>query len=162
MTYLIDGHNLIPKMPDLSLDQLDDEQELIDRLTSFSVSRDCQVEIYFDRGQVNSLHDYQRGRVHIHFVRPPMIADDAILARLIGIGKAAKNYTVVTNDQTVQNRARRLGAAILSSARFAGQIQESKKLKKSDQENVQTQTSQNEIDEWLEVFSKGRSKHKNT
>lgn len=162
MTYLIDGHNLIPKMPELSLDQLDDEQELIDRLTSFSASRNCQVEIYFDRGQVNSLRDYQRGRVHVHFVLPPMIADDAILSRLIGIGKAAKNYIVVSGDRTVQDRARRLGAAILSATTFAGLIQKTGNPKKPGKDNAQIQTGQNEIDEWLQVFSKGQSKPKNT
>ena len=36
MGYLIDGHNLIPKIPGMSLRMEDDEQELIQLLQDFS------------------------------------------------------------------------------------------------------------------------------
>ena len=35
MSYLIDGHNLIPKIPGLTLRQMDDENELIEILQRF-------------------------------------------------------------------------------------------------------------------------------
>ena len=50
MTYLIDGHNLIPYIAELSLDQLDDEEELVTLLVNFSIKQNCQIEVYFDRG----------------------------------------------------------------------------------------------------------------
>ncbi len=131
MTYLIDGHNLIPKLAGMSLDQLDDEQELIERLAAYSVQHKRQVEVFFDRGQMNNVNDYQRNRLHVHFVRRPMTADDAILARLLGIGKAARNYTVVSGDRAVQERARRLGTGILSSQSFARQLEEGSKEEQS-------------------------------
>jgi predicted RNA-binding protein with PIN domain len=89
MTYLIDGHNLIPHIPGLCLDQLDDEMGLVTLLVNFSNKKKSQVEVYFDHGNLNSERDFQRGRVHVHFVLPPMIADNAMLSRLLGIGSNA-------------------------------------------------------------------------
>ena len=39
MTYLIDGHNLIPHVAGLSLDQLDDEDGLVALLVGFSIKQ---------------------------------------------------------------------------------------------------------------------------
>ncbi len=158
MTYLIDGHNLIPKLAGMSLDQLDDEQELIERLAAYSTRHKRQVEVFFDRGQVNNVNDFQRSRVHVHFVRRPMTADDAILARLLGIGKAARNYTVVSGDRAVQERARRLGAGILSSQSFARQLGEDSRSIKKSKASPPGGEDQDDIQEWLDLFSKGEKK----
>ena len=156
MTYLIDGHNLIPKLAGMSLDQLDDEQELIERLAAFSAQHKRQVEVFFDRAQVNNVNDFQRNRVHVHFVRRPMTADDAILARLLGIGKAARNYTVVSGDRTVQERARRLGAGILSSQNFAIQLEKGNHATKNGKANPPGREEQDDIQEWLDLFGEGK------
>lgn len=155
MTYLIDGHNLIPKLPGMSLDQLDDEQELINLLIAFSRRTGRQVEVYFDQGQVSGQHDYQRKRVHVHFVRKPMIADTAIISRLLGIGKAAKNYTVVSSDREIQDRARHLGAAILSSQEFAKRLLTDSGIGKKSNSDSAQQKVNDDIQEWLDLFSKG-------
>ena len=161
MTYLIDGHNLIPKLAGMSLDQLDDEQELIERLAAFSAQRTRAVEVFFDRAQVNNVNDYQRNRVHVHFVRRPMTADDAILVRLLGIGKAARNYTVVSSDRTVRERARRLGAGVLSSQSFARQLEEGSRGAKKSKESPPNREDQDDIQEWLDLFNQGDKKGKN-
>ena len=158
MTYLIDGHNLIPKLAGMSLDQLDDEQELIERLAAFSAQHKRQVEVFFDRGQVNNVNNFQRNRVHVHFVRRPMTADDAILVRLLGTGKAARNYTVVSGDRTVQERARRLGAGILSSQSFARQLEVGSQTAKKNKASPPDGEDQDDIQEWLDLFSKGGKK----
>lgn len=158
MTYLIDGHNLIPKLAGMSLDQLDDEQELIERLAAFSVRHKRQVEIFFDRAHLNNMNDYQRNRVHVHFVRLPMTADDAILTRLLGTGKAARNYTVVSGDRAVQERARRLGAGILSSQSFARQLDADSSAAKKNKASPPGGEYQNDIQEWLDLFNQGGKK----
>ena len=162
MTYLIDGHNLIPCVAGLSLDQLDDEEGLVTLLLDFSIKRNCQVEVYFDRGHLNSEREFRRGRVHIHFVLPPMIADSAILARLLGIGKAAKNYIVVTSDQNIQNRVRRIGATVMPSQKFAQLLIVTDNKKDPDHQKQKPATNEKEIDEWMKVFSKGKSDPKKT
>ena len=51
MQYLIDGHNLIGKMPDIELSDPDDEIQLILRLRSWTaVSAKRKVVVYFDGG----------------------------------------------------------------------------------------------------------------
>jgi len=160
MTFLIDGHNLIPHLPGMSLDQLDDEQALIDLLAGFSASRKCRLEVFFDRAQLDRQQDYQRNRVHVHFVPQPITADGAIIARLLGIGRAARNYTVVTSDRKVQSQARQLGASVLSSENFVRQLQGNRSQANNEQSEPSGGMGENEIAEWLELFSKGKNKGK--
>ena len=49
MPYLIDGHNLIPKIPGLSLEMLDDEDRLIELLQEFARVRRQRIEVFFDQ-----------------------------------------------------------------------------------------------------------------
>jgi predicted RNA-binding protein with PIN domain len=157
MTYLIDGHNLIPHVTGLSLDQLDDEEGLVTLLVDLSIKRKCQIEVYFDHGQFNHEREFKRGRVQAHFVRSPMIADSAILARLLGIGKAAKNYIVVTSDQNVQNRARRIGAVVMPSQKFAQLLNNTIDKKKPARQGQRPVNNEKEIDEWIKLFSGKKS-----
>jgi uncharacterized protein len=157
MTYLIDGHNLIPHIAGLSLDQLDDEEGLVDLLVDFSIKKNCQIEVNFDHGHLNSEREFKRGRVHVHFVRSPMDADSAILARLLGIGNAAKNYIVVSSDQNVQNRARRIGATVMPSQKFAQLINNMGDKKRPDRQGQKTANIEKEIDDWMKLFSGGKS-----
>jgi predicted RNA-binding protein with PIN domain len=157
MTYLIDGHNLIPHVAGLSLDQFDDEERLITLLVSFSIKHNCQIEVYFDRGQLSNERDLRRGRVHVHFILSPMIADSAILARLLGIGNAAKNYIVVTSDQNVQNQSRRIGAKIISSQNFAQLLINIGNKNNPTHQGQKPVNNEKEIDEWMKLFSRGQS-----
>jgi predicted RNA-binding protein with PIN domain len=154
MTYLIDGHNLIPHVSGLSLDHPDDEEELLSLLEAFSQLKKCQIEVYFDRGRIGNDRDIRRNRVSAHFVLPPMAADGAISARLLGIGRAARNYIVVTSDRAIQSRACQSGAGVLSSPEFAALLERVQSTRKS--ETGDPTTKPGEIDEWLELFSKNK------
>jgi hypothetical protein len=46
MPYLIDGHNLIAKIPTISLESIDDEMELVNLLQEFCQRRQKQVEVF--------------------------------------------------------------------------------------------------------------------
>ena len=154
MTYLIDGHNLIPHVAGLSLDQLDDEEELLARLDTFSRQKHCQIEVFFDRGQTGNQRDIHHNRVNAHFVLPPINADTAIQSRLLGIGRMARNYIVVTSDHEVQSHARHTGARILSSPEFAALLD---RIHSSiDKPKNEKSLPSNEVEEWLKLFQKGR------
>ena len=101
--------------------------------------------------------EYRRGRVHVHFVLSPMIADSAMLARLLGIGKAAKNYIVVTSDQNVQDQARRIGATVLPSQKFAQLLENTDNKKGPGLQGKKAADTEKEINEWMKLFSRGRS-----
>jgi uncharacterized protein len=56
MIYLIDGHNLIGKMPDISLSDPDDEEQLALRLRQWAAeNKSRQVIVIFDRGVLSGL-----------------------------------------------------------------------------------------------------------
>src|SRR5512140_502536 len=102
MPYLIDGHNLIPKLG-LRLDSFDDELELVGRLNEYCrLSRKTGLEVYFDNAAPGSPETRRMGLLTAHFVRKPRIADEAIRLRLKKLGKAARNWTVVSSDRSVQ------------------------------------------------------------
>jgi hypothetical protein len=46
MNYIIDGHNLIAKIPGLDLSMLDDEQRLIELLNRYGQHSRGRIEVY--------------------------------------------------------------------------------------------------------------------
>src|SRR5688500_15452880 len=104
MPYLIDGHNLIPKIG-LRLDSVDDEMELIVILQEFYRIAHRQLEVYFDGAPAAQAGSRKLGAVNAHFIRLGTSADNAIRSRLKKLGKSAKNWTVVSSDRQEIGRA---------------------------------------------------------
>ena len=155
MPYLIDGHNLIPKLG-LRLDSFDDEMELLSRLNEFCrLTRKTQVEVYFDNAQPGHAEARRIGMVTAHFVRRPLIADEAIHLRLKKLGRAAKNWSVVSSDHSVQNSARASGAKVISSDEFAGNVIAVLSSGPAPSES-KARMSESELDEWVKLFRDGR------
>lgn len=171
MPTLIDGHNLIPKLG-LSLRSLDDEMQLVARLQEFCrAERKKSLEVYFDGAPAGQVGTRKMGLVTAHFVRLGATADSAIRARLKTLGRAARNWTVVTSDRQVQADARGAGAAVVSSEAFAARVNASTRAlapgrqpAKSPQgakspkgERVEGSAkeagmSEEEVEEWLRLF----------
>jgi predicted RNA-binding protein with PIN domain len=154
MPYLIDGHNLIPKLG-LNLEDPDDEMQLINRLQIFCRLRQTQVEIYFDGGIPGQLARRKFGNVQAHFVRKGNIADAAIETRLVKLGRAARNWSVVSSDQRVQAAAREVHARVLSSDEFARQVAEAR-TEQSVQNKTDASLSPEDVAEWMELFKDKR------
>jgi uncharacterized protein len=154
MPYLIDGHNLIPKVG-LRLDSFDDELELVDLLREFSRLHRRQVEVYFDGAPAGQAGTRGMGTVKATFVRAGTTADAAIARRLKKLGRAAKNWTVVSSDRQVQADAREARAEVLSSEGFARMLQQTPRVETSKPAEDR-KVSPAEVDEWLKIFgSKG-------
>ncbi len=148
--FLIDGHNLIPKLG-LRLDSFDDEEALIARLQDFSRLRRTQVEVYFDGAPPGQPQKRKFGMVTAHFIHQGSSADAAIEQRLLKMGKSARNWTVVSSDRRVQNAARAVHAQVVSSDEFAIQMrdaQTARQVKARQDVNV----SPEEVEEWLSLF----------
>jgi predicted RNA-binding protein with PIN domain len=153
MPYLIDGHNLIPKLG-LRLDSMDDEMELVAVLQEFCRLERKQVEVYFDGAPTPQAGTRKLGSVTAHFVQLGTTADNAIRNRVKRLGKAAKNWTVVSSDRQVQAEARAAQAEVISSDTFAGLL---KQAQTSAPKRVEDRKlSQQEVDDWLEFFKKGK------
>ncbi len=160
MPFLIDGHNLIPKIG-LRLDSLDDEQELIERLNRFcNLSRKTGLEIYFDGAPEAQSGSRKIGLIKAHFIRAGQTADSAIVRRLRALGRSARNWSVVTSDRQIQAEARSLGAEVISSEQFAAQVLETLRTNPVSSPIKDPAISPAEVDEWLEIFSTKAGKGK--
>ena len=156
MPYLIDGHNLIPKIG-LRLDSIDDEMELIVILQEFCrLERKRQVEVYFDGAPAPQAGTRKLGLVTAHFVPLKTTADNAIRNRLKKMGKSAKNWTVVSSDHRVHLEARAVRAEVLSSDSFAIMLKQARDS--APKTTNDHQLSQQEVDNWLELFENKRQK----
>jgi uncharacterized protein len=151
MPYLIDGHNLIPKLG-LRLDSFDDELELIAILQEFCRLERRQVDVYFDGAPTPHAGTRKFGVVTAHFVPLGKSADEAIQARLKKMGKSARNWSVVTSDRRVQAEARATGAEIISSDAFTRTLKQARASAPKPSEHKKM--SEHEIDEWLKLFTK--------
>lgn len=147
MPYIIDGHNLIPHIRGLSLDQIDDETALIQILDAYFKRQRKKAVLYFDKAQIGGSSDINSAFLKVHFVRRPAIADEAIIQHLKKLGRAARNWIVVSSDQEVRSSAEKAGAQVLTSADFAALIE-----KKPSKKVEQRPEGDNDINEWLEIF----------
>jgi len=147
--YLIDGHNLIPKIG-LRLDSVNDEMELIVILQEFYRIERRQLEVYFDGAPTSQAGTRKLGAVNAHFVRLGETADNAIRSRLKKLGRSAKNWIVVSSDRQVQAEARAAHAEVLSSESFAKILEQARNSapKSTDERKL----SQKEVDDWLNLF----------
>jgi predicted RNA-binding protein with PIN domain len=152
MPYLIDGHNLIPKLG-LRLDSIDDEMDLLEHLQEFCRLRRAQVEVYFDGAPAGQASTRKAGMVTAHFVRKGSSADAAIEARLIHLKKTAKNWTVVSSDGRVQRAAGAAHAKAMPAEEFAQEMVKAR-TRQMTKSKGETGLSPDEVEEWLNLFEK--------
>lgn len=154
MLLIIDGHNLIPHLPGLSLADEEDEAQLIRLLQEYARLRCKTIEVYFDRAPAAEAGLRKFGRVQAHFVRSGITADEAIMTRLRGLGKRAKNVQVVSSDRQVQQAARAAHASVTPSEVFAAEWQ---KLSE-EQPGLNPRDrllSEDEVEAWARLFRQG-------
>jgi predicted RNA-binding protein with PIN domain len=153
MPYIIDGHNLIPKVPGLSLQEVDDEQQLLEMLQEFCRRQRKQVEVFFDNAPPGGVRARNLGSVIARFVRQGTTADDAIRKRLANLGRASRNWTVVSSDHAVQAEARAVQAQLMPSETFARILVQALDDTRADQgETADAALNPEEVDEWLRLF----------
>jgi hypothetical protein len=156
MPYLIDGHNLIPKLG-LRLDSVDDEMELVRLLQEYCrLTRRSGVEVYFDGAPAGQAGTRRMSPITAHFVPLGSSADAAIRKRLKALGRSAKNWTVVTSDRQVQADARAAQAEVISSETFAALLKEARSS--SPEPSREQKLSDAEMEEWIRLFQKGKPK----
>ena len=157
MALLIDGHNLIPKIPGLSLSEPDDEIELLGLLQEYCRLRRQNAECFFDRALEGRPRTRTIGTIVVKFARAGQTADNEIRERLAALGKRARNYTVVSSDQSIQLAARSARAEVKSSERFAQEMMDAisgvaSQGKRSQGEGEDISVSPEEVEMWLRAF----------
>ena len=157
MPYLVDGHNLIPKIPGLELSEPDDEMQLIELLQDYCRVQRKQVEVFFDNAPVGQPRARKYGAVTARFARSGQTADDLIRLHLQRLGNSARNWTVVSSDGQVQVAARAFRAQVLTADAFARLLLESGQG--GDEESTRPgdqSMSEDELDDWMALFGGDR------
>jgi predicted RNA-binding protein with PIN domain len=122
MPLLIDGHNLIGQMHDLSLSDPNDEDKLITRLRALADRTQKQMTVVFDpapydnRPQIGNGQS-QHGRLTVIFAHPGRKADD-VIRHHVGEARDKQGLIVVTSDGAVADFTRRCGVRVQSSQDF--------------------------------------------
>ena len=153
MPYIIDGHNTIPQIPGLSLQDIDDEMQLVEMLQEFCRLRRKTVEVYFDNAPSGQMRVQKFGRVTAFFPHAGQSADQAIQRKLERLGNEARNWNVVSSDREVQAAARAARAKVTPAQDFAEQL-----LRTVDTTDISADESEkpainsDDIDEWLKLF----------
>ena len=155
MPYLIDGHNLIPKIPGLSLRDLDDEIRLIQLLQVHCQRSRKKIEVYFDNAPPGESGSQRFGLVTAHFVHQEGTADEAIRKRLRNLSRAANTWTVVSSDRQVQAAAKASHARVISAEDFSNELVSDPAIDTTGNEfSADTSLSPDEVNEWMEIFKK--------
>ena len=155
--YIIDGHNLIAKIPGLSLSMPDDEQRLIELLNRYGQESRHKLEVYFDGAPPGQAGVRKYGRVRAHFVPISQNADEAIRRWLARLGRSAANWIVVSSDRAVQSAAREAHAKVLQAEDFSHLVQSTLQARlASDHEISDQPLSEDEVSEWLAIFKARR------
>lgn len=153
MPYIIDGHNLIPHIPGLSLKDLDDEKSLIAILQKFVSRRRSTLDVYFDGAPAARTGTQTHGLVRAHFITRDSTADQAIKNHLSRLGKSAKNWTVVSSDREILAEAKSSQCQILKSSDFAVMVlTDTSPSNSASDKNDQPDISPGEVDYWLDQF----------
>jgi predicted RNA-binding protein with PIN domain len=153
MTLIIDGHNLIPKMPGMHLSDMDDETQLVQYIQEYCRRKRVKAEVFFDGSLPGSKSTAGGGMVHIHFVRKGKTADSAMIEYLEHQGKAARNCILVSSDRRVQTDARSLGSTVTSSEQFAAEVIDVLGQVEVYSKDEVPPLGSDEVEKWLKLFN---------
>lgn len=157
MPYIIDGHNLIGQLPDISLADPDDEAKLVQKLTGFAARTGKRCVVIFDSGLPGGKSRMSSHSVEVIFASNPANADRLILKR-ISSTRDARNWTVISSDNEVLEAARKQGMQAMKSADFAVILNTPPPVKKKrygGKSQMDVYVSPAEIDHWLRLFGDG-------
>ena len=154
MPLLIDGHNLIGKLPDVQLSDPDDEDKLIARLKLYVARTGKRITVVFDPPRQSEWFAWSDDRYEHHnltviFATMGRKADDVIRER-VAAEKDKVGLIVITSDAAVANFARQCGVKnVRSSEEFVRELQDSLAAPAPAEKPV---ISKREVDDWLKIF----------
>ena len=155
MPLLIDGHNLIGQMHDLSLSDPNDEDKLIARLQALAIRAKKRMTVVFDPNPQDTSPRIghgksQHGALSVIYAPPGRKADD-IIRNLVGDTKDRQGLTVITSDAAVADFTRRCGIRVQSSHDFISWMN----AQSSARSNTEHKPvgSAKEVVNWADVFT---------
>jgi hypothetical protein len=158
MPLLIDGHNLIGQLPDLSLSDPRDEAKLIARLETYAALSGKQITVVFDPGPQAAFpptlqRRSQHGRVEVIYAEPGQKADD-VIRHLVATTRDRQGLLVVTSDGALANFTRQCGVRVLPAQAFAKALAGSTARQPPEEK---PESSQDDVAAWLQIFKEPAS-----
>ncbi|GAB4447535.1 MAG: NYN domain-containing protein [Anaerolineae bacterium] len=149
MPLLIDGHNLIGQMADISLDDPDDEIRLVERLRRYHARTRKRITVIFDQGLPGGKsRPHSTHGVEVIFA-PGNTSADALILRRVRRHRNPRELTVVSSDHDLAQAARESGAHAITAAAFAAQ------LAAVPPASAEPTLSPEEVEAWLRLFRRG-------
>jgi hypothetical protein len=154
MPLLIDGHNLIGQMRDLSLSDPDDEAKLIRRLQAYALRTNKRITVVFDPGRSDDTSRLgsgkeQRGKLTVIYAPARSKADD-VIRELVGETRDRQGLIVVTSDRAIASFTRQCGVRVQSSRSFIQQM--NRDLAGTTGVVEKPNAGKAEVDAWADVF----------
>jgi len=153
---IVDGYNVIHRAPllrpgpDRTLREA--REKLVSLLSWTMGSDDAHFLVVFD-GAEGVAAEERQGRVEVRYSKPPRKADDLIRELVEDRVEREERVTVVTADLEVARHARAMGADVSLSDLFLASVL--RPAAAEDPEKPLT-LSKKEIEEWAEIFRRGR------
>ena len=156
MKLLVDGHNLIGKMPDIDLADEDDEARLVSRLRQFAMRTGHKITVIFDGGLPGGPSVELSGSgVTVIFAPTGHQADPLIIKRIRQM-RDRSAWRVVSSDQAILSAAGRYKQRVQHSEELAAELAEFA----SPDDPVDPRLnapSEDEVEAWLSEFSSRRT-----
>jgi predicted RNA-binding protein with PIN domain len=154
--YLIDGHNLIAQMPDLSLDDPNDEVKLVLRLRQFAGRKRQSITVVFDHGIPGGWSSgLSTGPVKVIFAGSHSNADRIIMER-IREAKTPTNIKLVTSDGEIRRAGEARRVEVISAQEFVHTLFKPPPSGPRRDARDDVKLSQDEVKEWLRLFKQGK------
>jgi uncharacterized protein len=151
MPYLIDGHNLIGQLKDISLDDPNDEALLTQKLIGFTARTGSKCVVVFDYGLPGGTSRMSTRSVQVVFASQRSTADRVMMERIRKMPDT-KDWVVVTSDHDVAQTARLRRMQTMASADFAYLMESRAKPVVDAGEASDVRLSESEVDEWMKLF----------
>ena len=152
MPYLIDGHNLIARLPDIDLEDPNDEAKLVIKLRGFVAKSGKKCTVIFDGGIPGGFSMMSNKAVKVIFASAFHTNADSVIKERIRKIPDTTNWTIISSDNEVLDYARRHKMQAKTSVEFVQQLQRKPRIQDSRGESTHVQVTKDEVDEWLDIF----------
>jgi hypothetical protein len=146
MPILLDGNNLLNRLPKASRTRADVRRLVLD---STRHEKTTVVVVFDGPPPRDALPEESLGKVTVLYSAPKS-ADDVIISRLPA-GPSARNWVVITDDRELARKARDRGAPV----RPIGEWQ-SKRPQRSRRQRAESKLSSHEVEAWERFFADDR------
>ena len=152
MPYLIDGHNLIARLPDIDLEDPDDEAKLVIKLRGFVAKNGKKCTVVFDGGIPAGFSKMSNKSVSVYFAAAERSNADEVIRKRIKKIPDGRNWTLVSSDNEVLDFGRRHKMRIKTSSEFVEELKRKPRVQDSRGDQTHVVVSKDEVDEWLDIF----------